>query len=155
MKKSFFILCLVVFGSIKSSDVFGQQLLWTSSKDIKEAKYLPDEEVKGKVMEYYDSNNFFVDNTGYDITYFLKLFKIDSKIGLYKKSMKEKNIKKLVFCFKTNPGNGSIISLIILTEKNFDMVSFSDVISSGSQMTAPEDINKRNKFEKWINSILN
>lgn len=145
----------MVFGSLKSSEALGQQLLWTSSKEITEAKYLPDDGVKGKVMEYYDSNDYFVDNTGYDITYFLKLFKIDSKIGLYKKTMRERNIKKIVFCFKSNPGNGSIISLIILTEKNFDMVSFSDVISSGAQRTEPEDIKKRTKFEKWINGILN
>jgi hypothetical protein len=35
------------------------------------------------------------------------------------------------------------------------MVSFSEVISSGSQRTEPEDIKIRTKFEKWIDGILN
>lgn len=146
---------MVFIGTLISSDTIGQQLLWTSSKEITEVNYLPVDGVKGKVMEYYDNNNYYVDNTGYDINYFLKIFKIDSKIGLYKKIMKERKINKLVFCIKTNPGNGSIISLLILSEKNFDMVSFSDVISSGSQRTDSDNIQKRTKFEKWINGILN
>jgi hypothetical protein len=155
MKKSILILCLVFFCLLKSSNVVGQQLLWTSSSEIKEATYLPNDRIKEKVMEYYDNNKYFFDKTGYDINYFLKIFKLDSKIGSYKKKMNERNIKKLIFCVKTNPGDGSVISLLILGDKTFDMVSFSEVISSGSQRTEPEDIKIRTKFEKWIDGILN
>jgi hypothetical protein len=145
------VLILLFFGT---TNVFSQQLLWTSSKEITDAKYIPLDSVKNRVMEYYDNNEYYVDNTGYDVNYFLKIFKLDSKIGVYKKRMKERNIKKLVFCVKTNPGNGSIISLLILSEKNFDMVSFSDVLSSGSQHSYPDNIQKRTKFEKWIKNII-
>jgi hypothetical protein len=154
MKKVFCIVILVLFGLIKSSDVSGQQILWTTSKQLFDAKYVPLDSVKVKVMEYYDNNEYYVDNTGYDINRFLKIFKEDSKIGVYKKKLKELKIKKIVFCFKSNPGNGSIITVIFLGEKNFDMLSFSEVFSSGSQHTYPEDSQKRAKFSNWLNSVL-
>ena len=50
-----------------------------------------------------------------------------SQIGEFKKKMKEKNVNKLVLCFKTNSGKGSTISVLILGQKNFDMVGFTNV----------------------------
>ncbi len=56
MKKLFCIVLLVLFGLIKSSDVSGQQILWTTSKQLFDAKYVPLDSVKVKVMEYFDNN---------------------------------------------------------------------------------------------------
>ena len=49
MKKVIYIVFLVLFGLIKSSDVRGQQVLWTTLEGIPNEKYIPVENVKSKV----------------------------------------------------------------------------------------------------------
>jgi hypothetical protein len=89
MKKVIYIVFLIVFGLIKSSDVSGQQVLWTTMDGIPNEKYIPVENVKGKVLEYYGTYQYYIDGSGYDIDSFLKTFKLGSQIGEFKKIMKE------------------------------------------------------------------
>ncbi len=154
MKKVIYVFFLVLFGLIKSSDVSGQQVLWTTMDGIPNEKYIPVENVKGKVLEYYGTYQYYIDGSGYDIDSFLKTFKLGSQIGEFKKIMKEKNVNKLVLCLKTNSGQGSTISVLILGQKNFDMVSFTNVVGTGVQLTYSNIERDRIKFEKWFDSLM-
>ena len=154
MKKVVYIVLFVVFGLIKSSDVSGQQVLWTTMDGIPNEKYIPVENVKGKVLEYYGTYQYYIDGSGYDIDSFLKTFKLGSQIGEFKKKMKGKKVEKLVLCLKTNSGKGSTISVLILGQKNFDMVSFTNVVGTGVQNTSNYVERERMKFEKWFDTLM-
>ena len=154
MKKVIYIVFVVLFGLFKSSDVSGQQVLWTTMDGIPNEKYIPVENVKGKVLEYYGTYQYYIDGSGYDIDSFLKTFKLGSQIGEFKKIMKEKNVNKLVLCLKTNSGKGSTISVLILGQKNFDMVSFTNVVGTGVQLTYSNIESDRIKFEKWFDTLM-
>jgi hypothetical protein len=150
----FFVLLVVVLSTLKSSDVFGQQFLWSSSKEITNEKFVPIEDVKVKVMEYYDTYDYYVDGSGYDIDSFLKVFKLGTQIGEFKKKMKEKNLNKLILCLKNNTGNGSTISVLILGQKNFDMVSFTNVLVDGVQPISHYSENGKMRFGKWFDTLM-
>ncbi len=154
MKKVIYIVLFVVFGLFKSSDVSGQQVLWTTMDGIPNEKYIPVENVKSKVLEYYGTYEYYIDGSGYDIDSFLKTFKLGSQIGEFKKKMKEKKVEKLVLCLKNNSGKGSTISVLILGQKNFDMVSFTNVVGTGVQNTSNYVERERMKFEKWFDSLM-
>ena len=154
MKKLLFVLLLVVLSTLKSSDIFGQQFLWSSSKDITNEKFVPIEDVKVKVMEYYNTYDYYIDGSGYDIDSFLKVFKLGTQIGEFKMKMKEKNLNKLILCLKNNSGNGSTISVLILGQKNFDMVSFTNVVGDGVQPTSHYSENGKMRFGKWFDSLM-
>jgi hypothetical protein len=154
MKKVIYFVFLVLFGLIKSSAVSGQQVLWTTMEGIPNEKYIPVENVKSKVLEYYGTYEYYIDGSGYDIDSFLKTFKLGSQIGEFKKKMKEKNVNKLVLCFKTNSGKGSTISVLILGQKNFDMVGFTNVYGGGVQPTYSNIERDRVKFEKWFDTLM-
>lgn len=154
MKKFLFVLWVIVFSTLKSSDVFGQQFLWSSSKEITNEKFVPLDEVKEKVMEFYDTYDYYIDGSGYDIGSFLKVFKLGTQIGEFKKRMKEKNLNKLVLCLKNNTGKGSTISVLIIGQKNFDMVSFTNVVGVGVQTTYSNIERDRRKFEKWFDTLM-
>ncbi len=154
MKKVIYIVLFVVFGLIKSSDVSGQQVLWTTMDGIPNEKYIPVENVKSKVLEYYGTYEYYIDGSGYDIDSFLKTFKLGSQIGEFKKKMKERKVDKLVLCLKTNSGKGSTISVLILGQKNFDMVSFTNVVGTGVQNTSNYVERERMKFEKWFDTLM-
>ncbi len=154
MKKVIYIVLFVVFGLFKSSDVSGQQVLWTTMDGIPNEKYIPVENVKSKVLEYYGTYEYYIDGSGYDIDSFLKTFKLGSQIGEFKKKMKEKKVEKLVLCLKNNSGKGSTISVLILGQKNFDMVSFTNVVGDGVQPTSTYVERERMKFEKWFDSLM-
>lgn len=145
---------VVVLSTLKSSDVFGQQFLWSSSKEITNEKFVPIEDVKVKVMEYYDTYDYYVDGSGYDIDSFLKVFKLGTQIGEFKKKMKEKNLNKLILCLKNNTGNGSTISVLILGQKNFDMVSFTNVLVDGVQPISHYSENGKMRFGKWFDTLM-
>jgi hypothetical protein len=154
MKKVIYIVFVVLFGLIKSSNVNGQQVLWTTMEGIPNEKYIPVENIKSKVLEYYGTYEYYIDGSGYDIDSFLKTFKLGSQIGEFKKKMREKNVDKLVLCLKTNSGKGSTISVLILGQKNFDMVSFTNVIGAGVQPTYSYLERDRIKFEKWFDTLM-
>ncbi len=154
MKKVIYIVLGVLLGLIKSSDVSGQQVLWTTMEGIPNEKQIPLESVKSKVLEYYDTYDYYVDGSGYDIDSFLKVFKLGTQIGEFKKKMKEKNLNKLILCLKNNTGNGSTISVLILGQKNFDMVSFTNVLVDGVQPISHYSENGKMRFGKWFDTLM-
>jgi hypothetical protein len=155
MKKLLFVLLVVVLSTLKSSNVFGQQFLWSTSKEITDVKSIPLTNVKGKVMEYYDTYRFYVDNTGYDVesfNKFIELFDSETKIKKLKDELTKSDTDKLVICVKGNSNNSSVISVIIMSKKNLDIINFTNGVSNlGIQSTGD---NNKNKFEKWFNTLM-
>lgn len=154
MKKFLFVIGVVVFSTLKSSDVFGQQFLWSTSKEITDVKSIPLTNVKEKVLEYYDTYDYYVDNTGYDIegfNKFIEIFEKDSKIKKLKEELSKNDTKKLVLCVKGNSNNSSVTSVIIMGEKNFDIINFTNGGLTGIQPTGNY---RKVKFEKWFNTLM-
>lgn len=155
MKKLLFIVLILTLGSLKSTQVYGQQFLWSTSKDITDVKSIPLTEVKGKVMEYYDTYQFYVDNTGYDVesfNKFIELFDSETKIKKLKDELTKSDTDKLVICVKGNSNNSSVISVIIMSKKNLDIINFTNgILTKGIQPTGNYS---KNKFEKWFNTLM-
>jgi hypothetical protein len=142
------VLILLFFGT---TNVFSQQFLWSTSNEITDEKYLPIEDVKGKVLEYYDNYNFYVDQTGYNEEGFIEKFEMESTIKRLKEVLNKSGLNSLVFCVKTNSGSSSVISVIIMGKKNFDVISFTNGLLVGVQ---PTGTNFKGKFEKWFNTLM-
>jgi len=158
MKKVIYIVLFVVFGLIKSSDVSGQQVLWTTIKQMDEYKYLPISDVKSKVVEFYDTYYYRQDQTGYDINTFIKFLNKTIGKGVtndrWRDKLKEIQTEKMVICMKTNNGSGSVISVIFLGEKSFDTINFSNTIfSEGGDINRQDEEFKR-RFLKWYDSLM-
>ncbi len=158
MKKVIYIVLFVVLGLFKSSDVSGQQVLWTTIKQMNEYKYLPISDVKSKVVEFYDTYYYRQDQTGYDIDTFFKFLNKTIGKGVtndrWRDKLKEIQTEKMVICMKTNNGSGSVISVIFLGEKSFDTINFSNTIfSEGGDINRQDEEFKR-RFLKWYDSLM-
>ncbi len=154
MKKILFIVLVLTLVSLKSTQVYGQQFLWSTSKEITDVKSIPLTNVKEKVMEYYDTYKFYVDNTGYDVesfNKFIEIFGSETKIKKLKDELTKSETSKLVICVKGNSNNSSVISVIIMSKTNLDIVNFTNGVIPGLQTTG--DYSK-NKFEKWFNTLM-
>ncbi len=155
MKKLLFIVLILTLGSLKSTQVYGQQFLWSTSKEITDVKSIPLTDVKGKVMEYFDTYQFYVDNTGYDVesfNKFIELFDSETKIKKLKDELSKSDTDKLVICVKGNSNNSSVISVIIMSKKNLDIINFTNgILTKGIQPTGSYS---KNKFEKWFNTLM-
>lgn len=151
MKKILFIVLVLSLVSLKSTQVYGQQFLWSTSKEITDEKYLPIENVKGKVLEYYDDYDFYIDQTGYNEEGFIEKFEMESTIKRLKEVLSKGDLNSLVFCVKTNSGSNSVISVIIMGKKNFDVISFTNGLLVGVQ---PSGSIRKIKFEKWFNTLM-
>lgn len=158
MKKLLIVLFVLALSTLKSSDVNGQQVLWTTIKEMNEYKLLPIGEVKNKVVEFYDTYYYRQDQTGYDIDTFFKFLNKTIGKGLtnerWRDKLKENQTGKMVICMKTNNGSGSVISVIFLGEKSFDTINFSNTIFvEGSDINRQDEEFKR-RFLKWYDSLM-
>ena len=145
------------------SNVIGQQFLWTTgSKDIfpnSETKVIPKEEVKNKLLDYYENYKFYFDYTGYSKEGFLKKY-INSIGGNDKKKWDnfKNNINQIndlnITCIKGNLGSGSVIMVLIISKNDFDMIVFSNEPDKGFIMTYSEIESEKKKFIKFFNSLI-
>jgi hypothetical protein len=69
-----------------------------------------------------------------------------------KDELTKSDTDKLVICVKGNSNNSSVISVIIMSKKNLDIINFTNGVSNlGIQSTGD---NNKNKFEKWFNTLM-
>jgi hypothetical protein len=158
MKKLLIVLFVLALSTLKSSDVNGQQVLWTTIKEMNEYKYLPIGDVKSKVVEFYDTYYYRQDQTGYDIDTFFKFLNKTIGKGVtndrWREKLKENQTEKMVICMKTNSGSGSVISVIFLGEKSFDTINFSNTLFvEGGDINRQDEEFKR-RFLKWYDSLM-
>lgn len=134
---------------------FGQQVLWTTIKDSV-VKYVPLDDVPDAVMEFYDYYELYFDGSGFSKEGFFKMYEgansktITSEWRELKKRILEINTPT-VFAFKYNPGNGSIVIVMCISQENVNFVSFSNNYERGAQLITSSG---KEKFTKWFKTLL-
>ena len=141
------------------SSVMGQQFLWTTNpKGLftnSPMKVISKDEVKNKLLDYYESYQFYYDYTGFTKEGFFDKFKEyivgndNSKWEVFKKSFSQTD-ELTISSIKGNLGNGSVIMILIVSKNNFDMIVFSNEIDKGLIRTSEWEIDKFIKFYKSL-----
>ena len=153
MKNIAFILCFVIF----TTPLFGQQFLWSTTKDST-SKYVPLDSVTSKVLEFYDHYDYYYDGAGYNKDGFVKSFegsqsyKNSSTSGWKNFKKKIYEIKDLsVFAIRLNSGQGSVVMVLCVSKENVNMLVFSNTYEKDAIPIIPYE---REKFAKWFKTLL-
>ena len=141
------------------SNVIGQQFLWTTNpKGLftnSPMKVISKDEVKNKLLDYYENYRYYYDYTGFTKEGFFDKFKEyivgndNSKWEEFKKSFSQTN-ELTISSIKGNLGNGSVIMILIVSKNNFDMIVFSNQVDNGLIHTSKYEIDKFIKFYKSL-----
>jgi len=165
MKK--YTLFILLFVSLNS---FGQQYLWTTNPNglfpNSDMKVIPKNQVLEKLETYFQTYDYYYDFTGFTKDGFFKEFEGSStyktssvvnknKWVLFKKSVRE--IKETtIICIKSNDGNGSSISILVVNKNNFDSFRFSNrgmLFGSISTYNGRNE-DEKNRFIKFYRSLI-
>jgi len=165
MKK--YTLFILLFVSLNS---FGQQYLWTTNKNglypNSEMKVISKEDVLKKLLGYFETYEYYYDFTGFTKDGFFKEFegsstyKTSSEVDKnkwvsFKKSVRE--IKETtIICIKSNDGNGSSISILVVNKNNFDSFRFSNrgLLLGSISTHNGRDEDEKNRFIKFYRSLI-
>ena len=161
MKK--IILFILIFVSAKS---FGQQFQWTTNKSglfqNSPIKVIPKEKVLDKLLEYFETYDYYFDGTGYTKNnFFSQLEGFNSNDGTENKSWED--FKKAITetsdltinCIKNNLGGGSNVLVLIVNKEKVDVISFSNALSRGPISTSNGRIDdKKTRFIKFYKSLI-
>lgn len=143
-----------------SSLTFGQQFLWSTTKDstLNFMRHVPAEDVVNEVLKFYEQYEYYYDGSGFSKDGFFKTFEDNQS---FKKSANTKwnDLKKkiyaikdlTVFAFKDNLGHGSIILVVCVSKNNVDILSFSNNYQPDALSTGEYD---KEKFTKWLRTII-
>ncbi len=151
-------LLLSLFLTTSTFSAFSQQFLWSTIKDSS-FKYVPFKEVTDEVMEFYDFYRFYLDGAGYSKEGFFKTLENSqsfkgmkgSSWEAFKKAIKNIN-EPSVFAIRTNPGNGSMVTVFCVSNENVNVIMFTNSYEAEANSTGSY---YRQKFEKWLNTLLN
>ena len=118
-------------------------------------KVISKDEVKNKLLDYYENYRYYYDYTGFTKEGFFDKFKEyivgndNSKWEEFKKSFSQTN-ELTISSIKGNLGNGSVIMILIVSKNNFDMIVFSNQVDNGLIHTSKYEIDKFIKFYKSL-----
>ena len=119
-------------------------------------KVISKDEVKNKLLDYYENYRYYYDYTGFTKEGFFDKFKEyivgndNRKWEEFKKSFSQTN-ELTISSIKGNLGNGSVIMILIVSKNNFDMIVFSNEMDTGRISTFQFEIDK---FIKFFNSLI-
>lgn len=164
MRVYFFILLFLI-----SLGSFGQQFLWTTNPNglfpNSDMKVISNDQVLEKLETYFQTYDYYYDETGYTKDGFFKKFEGSStyktssvvnknRWGSFKKNVLE--IKETtIVCMKSNDGDGSSISILVVNKNNFDSFHFSNRGTFGSISTYNGKIeDDKNRFIKFYKSLI-
>lgn len=141
-------------------NLFGQQLLWTTSEKSGE-KYIPIENITDKVLDFYEHYRFYYDGSGFSKNGFIKSFESsasykkvsDEKIWDELKDIVKTIDKPTVVAFRDNLGKGSVVFVICITKENVNMLTFSNNMEDNALMTYSSS-SKKEEFKKWFKTLL-
>ena len=135
-----------------TSSAFGQQFLWsTMEKDSINEEHVPLEYVTNEILKFYDHYETHYDFSGYSKERFIE--EIDYGFDDWKwiNDMTE----LAVFAQRTNVGSGSIVLVMFISEKNINLIIFSNnPIDNNFNYTSNGEY-KREKFETWLKTLMN
>ena len=150
MKNFVFVFCLFFL----SFSMNAQQFLWSTEKQA-DTQFVPLDSVPKEVLKFYDHYEFYYDGAGYSKQKFLETILVYGDKSESWKKFKNKilEIKKVtVFAIRDNLGRGSVILVVAISEKNVNMVKFSNSYEDAPILTIPFE---REKFLKWFETLLN
>ena len=129
----------------------GQQYMWTtvdSDSNVYE-RQITMSTVLSEVLAYYDQYDYYFDLTGYSKQNFIDKV----KWGYFDSTWLNGMDSLSIFAIKSNSGRSSVITVLCVSDRNVDMVLFSNdsVVRPHPQST----LNSREKFKSWFKLILN
>lgn len=148
---------LLLFFTVLTFNVFGQQFLWTTANDST-IKHVPLEKVTDMVLEFYDHYEYYFDGSGYSKEGFFKEFEKSQSFKNTNssawKELKEKISKVdslMIIAFKSNSGYGSEVLVMCISKANINSIGFLHNYERGAITIYPSE---KDKFIKWFNTLL-
>lgn len=145
-------LILPILFTLLTSSVFGQQFLWsTIEKDSIAEKQVPIEYVDYEILKFYDHYKQHYDLSGFSKKRFVE--EIDYGFDDWKWINDITDLT--VFALKSNVGNGSVVLVMFISEKNINLIIFSNGIVDRNYNYISNSEYERKKFETWLKTLKN
>lgn len=135
-----------------TSFVYGQQFLWsTIEKDSIAEKQVPIEYVDYEILKFYDHYEKHYDLSGFSKKRFVE--EIDYGFDDWKWINDITDLT--VFALKSNVGDGSVVLVMFISEKNINLIIFSNDIVDRNFSYISNSEYDRKKFEIWLKTLKN
>lgn len=145
-------LILPILFTLLTSFVYGQQFLWsTIEKDSIAEKQVPIEYVDYEILKFYDHYEKHYDLSGFSKKRFVE--EIDYGFDDWKWINDITDLT--VFALKSNVGDGSVVLVMFISEKNINLIIFSNDIVDRNFSYISNSEYDRKKFEIWLKTLKN
>ena len=145
-------LILPILFTLLTSFVYGQQFLWsTIEKDSIAEKQVPIEYVDYEILKFYDHYKKHYDLSGFSKKRFVE--EIDYGFDDWKWINDITNLT--VFALKSNVGGGSVVLVMFISEKNINLIIFTNDIVDRNYNYISNSEYDRKKFEIWLKTLKN
>ncbi|WP_288956161.1 hypothetical protein [uncultured Polaribacter sp.] len=146
------IFILPILFILLNSSAFGQQFLWsTIEKDSIAEKHIPLEYVNNEILKFYDHYEKHYDLSGYSKKRFIE--EIDYGFDDWKWINDINDLT--VFAVKSNTGSGSVVLVMFISEKNINLIIFSNQVLGRNFNYQSNYEFERKKFETWLKTLMN
>jgi hypothetical protein len=145
--KKMFLIIFIILGFL-SKNIYSQEIIWSTVElDVKNSgKHINLIQVEEYIMALYSKYNYFYDDTGYDIDYFLQAFGPGFMIAHLPKSAMAMKVEK--------SGYEQVQVLIFVLHKQYRIAGCLLFTDDGRGQQAIEaNENNKNKFRTLLNSI--
>jgi hypothetical protein len=166
MKKLLLTTLIYILLGILSSNVFGQQFLWTTNKQglypNSEIKVISKDDVLKKLLDYFELYKYYYDLTGFTKNGFYRETENSSWFnqndnkdwGKFKNSISEIN-DLTITSMKNNTLEGTEITILVINKDNFQVIIFSNKIYKGYISTWNGTMSDdKNRFIKFYKSLV-
>lgn len=145
-------LILPILFTLLTSFVYGQQFLWsTIEKDSIAEKQVPIEYVDYEILKFYDHYKKHYDLSGFNKKRFVE--EIDYGFDDWKWINDITDLT--VFALKSNVGGGSVVLVMFISEKNINLIIFTNDIVDRNYNYISNSEYDRKKFEIWLKTLKN
>jgi len=142
---------LPILFTILTSSTYGQQFLWsTIENDSIVEKHVPVDYVSNEILKFYDHYEKHYDFSGFSKERFIE--EIDYGFDDWKWI---NDITELtVFAMRSNIGSGSVVLVMFISEKNINLIIFSNATLDGYYDYIFNMGHTREKFEAWLKTLM-
>lgn len=152
LKPDMKVIGLTIFFSLLTSTIFGQQYLWsTVQQDSAAEKYIPIEYVTNEIVKFYNHYEMHYDLSGFSKERFIE--EID--YGFDDWNWLNRIDELTVFALRSNTGSGSIILVMFISEKNINLIIFTNEVIDNNFNYLSNYESDREKFETWLKTLMN
>lgn len=146
------IFILSILCTLLTSSVFGQQFLWsTVENDSIAEKHIPIEYVNNEILKFYTHYEQHYDFSGFS----KKRFREEIDYGFDDWKWINDITDLTVFALRSNIGSGSVVLVMFISEKNINLIIFSNEILDGNFNYISNYESEKKKFEIWLKTLMN